>query len=67
MPWDDDRTTRFIIYGEDPAMAPTEPQVHVQVGLGAPALLGTHPSQYRTRGGLGSDQLEPKDEEDSPP
>eukprot|EP00971_Amphidinium_carterae_P099686 1971635-Amphidinium_carterae.1 len=67
MPWDDDRTTRFIIYGEDPAMAPAEPQVHVQVGLGAPALLSTHPSQYRTRGGLGSDQLEPKEEEDSPP
>eukprot|EP00971_Amphidinium_carterae_P121470 2405599-Amphidinium_carterae.1 len=47
MPWDDDRTMRFIIYGEDPAMAPTEPQVHVQVGLGEPALLSTHPSQYR--------------------
>eukprot|EP00971_Amphidinium_carterae_P015049 297197-Amphidinium_carterae.1 len=44
MPWDDDRTMRFIVYGEDPAMAPGEPVVHVQVGLGEPALLSTHPS-----------------------
>eukprot|EP00971_Amphidinium_carterae_P214357 4254015-Amphidinium_carterae.1 len=62
MPWDDDRTMRFIIYGEDPAMAPTEPQIHVQVGLGEPALLSRHPSQYRTRGGLGSDQPQHNEE-----
>eukprot|EP00971_Amphidinium_carterae_P029231 575249-Amphidinium_carterae.4 len=44
------------------------PVVHVEVGPGVPALLSTHPSQYRPREGLDSDQPpEAKEEELSPP
>eukprot|EP00971_Amphidinium_carterae_P318245 6325816-Amphidinium_carterae.2 len=68
MPWDDKRNTRFIVDGEDPAMAAAEPVVHVEVGPGVPALLSTHPSQYRSPQGLDSNQLQAaKEEEHSPP
>eukprot|EP00971_Amphidinium_carterae_P348741 6490653-Amphidinium_carterae.1 len=56
MPWADNRTTRFIVYGEDPAMAAEEPGVHVAVGLGVPALLSTHPSQLTRAWALSSPQ-----------
>eukprot|EP00971_Amphidinium_carterae_P332363 6466490-Amphidinium_carterae.1 len=44
-----------------------QPTVHVHVGLAAPPILSTHPSQYRTRGSLGSDQPQRSREEHSPP
>eukprot|EP00971_Amphidinium_carterae_P025469 502641-Amphidinium_carterae.1 len=65
LPWEADSTTRYIIYGEEvPDEAP--PSVHIQVGLDAPPILSTHPSQYRTRGGLGSNQPPHSAEENSP-
>eukprot|EP00971_Amphidinium_carterae_P146283 2899650-Amphidinium_carterae.1 len=54
MPWDDDQTTRFIIHGEDPAMAASRSETNSQHlhGLGVPADLRAEQAQYRTRSEL---------------